>query len=171
MQGKAQQRARRGQGALVVWVLALLLAAIGGCDGGFAGGVSEVTPLFAKISQQDLRELDGDAALAIELDGPYPTVFEFDGVRAPIDFSRVEISAPGHEPLPMDLWLARQAVTFGVDLATLPTRRFRLSNDATAAALGLDAAGVMFRARACEDAELVELDGLVAVVFHEGDCP
>lgn len=162
-------RARRGQGALVVWVLALLLAAIGGCDAPLQGGASEVTPLFAEISQTDVRALDDGEALQIALDGPYPTVFEFDGERAAIDFSRVEISAPGHEPLPMDLWLARQVATFGVDLATLPTRRFRLSNDATAAALGLDDGGLEFRAGTCEDAELVALDGLVAVVFHA--CP
>lgn len=170
MSTKAQQRTRRGQGALVVWVLALLLAAVGGCDGGFTGGVSEVSPLFAEISQRDFAGLERDEALSIELDGPYPTVFEFDGEAAPLDFSRVEISAPGHEPLPMDLWLARQAVTFGVDLAGLPTRRFRLSNDRGAAAVGL-AEGVEFRDAACEDAELVELDGLVAVVFHADACP
>jgi hypothetical protein len=148
---------------MIAWALAGL--SVAGCDAAFtAGGVATVTPMFATITARDLKDLGRDELLSVELDGAYPTVFEFDNRDGALDFQRIEITAPGAEPVSMHLWLARKAATTGLDLAP----RFRLANDSTAASMGL--------AEPDDPAEsecgikMVEVDALVVVLFARSSC-
>lgn len=146
-----------------IWALGLAL--LGGCDEAFSGGgVATVTPMFATITARDLRALGPEESLTVELDGAYPTVFEFDGRDGGIDFDRIEIATPEASPMAMSLWLARQVPTSGVDFGGLPSARFRLANDRMAASLGL-AEPDPAEAEGCAPIEVVELEALVAVVF------
>lgn len=156
-------------------LLALALTPTGGCDEAFSsGGSATVTPMYATITARDLRGLEDGETLAIELDGAYPTVFEFDGRSGSIDFSRLEITAPGETSMSMRLWLARQVAAHGVDLEALPSRRFRLSNDRQAGVAGLQEAGdappTQSVFRSCSAIDVVELDAVVAVLFVDGGC-
>lgn len=145
-----------------MWALAGLLAA--GCDAAFtAGGVATVTPMFATITARDLAGLGRDEMLSVELDGAYPTVFEFDGRDGKIEFQRIEITPPGADPVSMQLWLARQAPTRGIDL-TQPGARFRLANDPMAASIGIADFGDSAESD-CSPVDIVELDEVVAVLF------
>jgi hypothetical protein len=151
-----------------VWAVLGCMAStlmMAGCDEVFtAGGVATVTPMFATITARDLRDLDPDESLQVELDGAYPTVFEFDGRDGAIDFRRIEIATPDVESISMHLWLARQVPTHGIDFAGLPGARFRLANDRMAASLGIPDSSHS-QPRSCEPADIVELDDLVAVLF------
>jgi hypothetical protein len=148
-------------------IAALLVMTAAGCDEAFhAGGASTVTPMFTTITQRDLRGLDAEERLAIELDGPYPLVVEFDGRREQIDFDRLEITTPDGKSIAMSIWLAHKAASHGVDLEGLPSRRFRLANDRDAGLGGLSEPAPQFRA--CEAVEVAEIDELIAVMFVDG---
>lgn len=158
--------------ARVLAVLGLVASSVvvAGCDEIFtAGGVTTVTPLFASITARDVRDLDPDESLRVELDGAYPTVFEFDGRDGAIDFRRIEIAAPDVEPISMHIWLAREVPIHGIDFANAPGARFRLANDRTAASLGIGDSSDS-EPRSCELFDIVELDELVAVLFVTEAC-
>ena len=151
-----------------VWSVSGLLAGtlmMAGCDEVFtAGGVATAKPLFATITARDLRDLGPDESLLVELDGAYPTVFEFDSRGGSIDFGRIELATPDVASISMHIWLARQVPTHGIDFAGLPGARFRLANDRMAASLGIPDASHS-QPRSCEPVDIVELDDLVAVLF------
>lgn len=154
------------------WITAWVVLA-SGCDEAFSsGGVTTATPLRATITARDLRGLDDGEVLTIALDGTYPTVFEFDGRAAAIDFSRLEIVTPDEDAVPMRRWLARQAAAHGVDLEGLPSRRFRLTNDREAGVGRLpEETGAPTEPvfRGCAAIEVVELDAVVAVLFVDDE--
>lgn len=156
-------------GAMLV---ALGLVAAAGCEAAFyGGGASTLTPMFTTITQRDLRALEGDERLPIDLDGPYASVFEFDGRREAIDFNRLELTTPDGESISMAIWLARQAADHEVDLEGLPSRRFRLANDRSAGLRGLSEMSTAPEFRVCEAIEVAELDAVVAVMFVlDGEC-
>lgn len=156
----------------VLAVLGLVASSVmvAGCDDIFtAGGVTTVTPLFATITARDVRDLDPGESLRVELDGAYPTVFEFDGRDGAIDFRRIEIATPEDEPISMHIWLARQYPIHGIDFANASGARFRLANDRTAASLGIGDSSDS-QPRSCEPFDIVELDDLVAVLFVAKAC-
>lgn len=153
-----------------VMFAALTMLATTGCDEAFyAGGASTVQPMYTTITQRDVRRLAGDERLAIELDGPYPSVIEFDGRRETIDFDRLELTTPDGESISMSIWLAHQAARHSVDLEGLPSRRFRLANDRDAGLGGLDEATPAPEFRSCESFEVAELDEVIAVMFVEDE--
>lgn len=153
----------------VMTIVALVMSTAVGCDEAFhAGGASTVTPMFTTITQRDLRGLEAEERLEIDLDGPYPLVVEFDGRKEQIDFDRLEITTPDGKSIAMSIWLAHQAASHEVDLEGLPSRRFRLANDRDAGLGGLSDVTPEFRA--CSAVEVAEIDELIAVMFVDGEC-
>ncbi|MDC0716479.1 hypothetical protein [Nannocystis bainbridge] len=127
-----------------------------------AGGVATATPVFTSITAGDLRALDRGESVLVALDGEYPVVFEFDGRRGALDFGRIEIATPEGVRRPLQVWLDAFASAQGIGFAALTSGRFRLANDVAAASLGI-ATGKP--AAGCEAVDLVEIDGVVAVLF------
>ncbi|WAS96510.1 hypothetical protein [Nannocystis punicea] len=172
----AEVRARRGRRALnirrgIMWIRSLVVAlslSSAGCDDVFtAGGVATATPVFTSITAGDLRDLDRDESVLVELDGEYPVVFEFDGRRGALDFGRIEIATPAGGRLPLGAWLEALVSAHGLGFVALSGGRFRLANDRAAASLGI----VDSQPGSCDSIDIVDLDGVVAVLFvAEASC-
>ncbi|WP_434418025.1 hypothetical protein [Nannocystis pusilla] len=140
------------------WVA--LSVAVAGCDGAFtSGGVATATPLFTSITAGDLRALERGESVLVELDGDYPVVFEFDGRRGALDFGRIDIATPEEGLVPLQVWLEALVSARGLGFAELSRGRFRLANDPAAAALGIGVSG------RCDDGQIIDIDGVVAVLF------
>ena len=141
------------------WWVALSLAAAGCDDVLSSGGVATATPLFTSITAGDLQELERGESVLVELDGGYPVVFELDGRRGALDFGRIDIATPEAGLVPLQVWLEALISARGLGFAELSRGRLRLANDRAAATLGIGVSG------RCGDGQVVDLDGVVAVLF------
>ncbi|WP_096331463.1 hypothetical protein [Nannocystis exedens] len=124
--------------------------------------MATATPLFTSITAGDLRELERGESVLVELDGDYPVVFEFDGRRGALDFGRVEIATPEGRRLPLQVWAEALVSAHGTGFAEMAGGRFRLANDRAAASLGI---AVSPGSQGCDDIDIVDIDGVVAVLF------